>query len=489
MKPNRWFSAIFFFASSIALAGCYTHLATNPRPASYDGYYTYHAARPAYSDTIRANPSLEKPLVTYDTTMHGDTMFIDEHRTEVAAQPGGVASNDGGSTTVNNIYGPGYYAPGGYWGGYGFYGPDWGFSIGSGWPYYQAWPYYDYSWYEPFGYAPFYYPNFYYPYYAFGGYPYYGGGYGYGYGDGGYYGHGFHHHGFHDHGFGGYGGGLGGNIRSGRIGGQYRAGSITAPITQPGKIGLAGRPNFANAAVSNTSVSNTSISNASRPATNLTRGGNSGFTVTNAADVLRSSADRNAPMHVVGPDASAALTRSASANVRGGTPIVINRTSAPATYNGAASTYNGTPSTYNRAASTYNGATSTYNRASSNGFANTASRPVIVRRMDGQTVTTSSQAGRQMVVVRRSAGYSPRGYSSSSHSYNSSSRGYSAPARSYSPPARSYSPPARSYSPPAQSYSAPAQSSGGGGGERSGGGGGGGGARGGGGGGGGGGRR
>ncbi|HEX5316363.1 MAG TPA: hypothetical protein VFX22_06905, partial [Candidatus Kapabacteria bacterium] len=411
MKPTRWFSAIFFFALSIALAGCYTHLATSDQ-----GYYVYHAPRPYYSDTIRANSSLEKPLVVYDTTMHGDTMFIDERQVPAAQAENAAPGEAAAGTVINN-----YYGPGSYWDDY--WGPSWGFSIGIGWPYYHSlWPYYDYSWYQPFGYfgayPPFFdcYAPFYSPYYAGFYSPYYGG----------YYGHGFHDHGFHD----GFGGnpydGFRRNIRPGRIGGEYRAGSITSPATQPAS--MIGRTNFSN-------PSTTGLT-----ATELTREENSSVAETNAADELRSSADRNAPMHVVGPDASAGISRASSTDAR---------TDARG-YDASANSQ----------------VERTMTAPSANNFANTSARPIVVRRMDGQTITTSTastQSGRQMVVVRRSAGYSSRGYNSPSRGYNSSSRSYNSSSRSYSAPARNSNGPSRSYSAPARSYSAPAERNSGGG--------------------------
>jgi len=360
MKPTRWFSAIFFFTSSIVLAGCYTHLAT-----SNEGYYVYHAPRPVYSDTIRprsSNASLaEKPLIKYDTTMHGDTMFIDEHRIEPAAQTASLAGGGtDGTTIINN-----YYGANSYWDSY--WGPSWGVSIGFGWPYHSWyspwWPYYS-SWYEPYGYWGVYPPIYdcYAPFYS-SYYPYYGGYYPY-YGHGGYYRHGFHDHDFGDN----FGGNpyneFGRTVRSGRIGGEQRAGSTTLRTTQAG--GIIGDP------------VNSNLPNASIHATN------SSLAETNAADMLRASADRNAPMHVVGPDATAAAVSSQSSTVRTEEPANVgsDRSSVPVT---------------------------------SNGVATESARPVIVRRMEGQTVTTMTTAGRQMVVVHRAANYG-----SASRSYDHS---------------------------------------------------------------------
>lgn len=409
MKPIRWFPAVFFFTtSSLLLAGCYTHLAT-----SGQGYYTYHP-RPVYSDTMRGNAALEKPLVTYDTTMHGDTMFIDEHRVEPAAQADGIAPNETGNTIINN-----YYGSGSYWDNY--WGPSWGISVGFGWPYYHTWyspwwPYYYTSnyycdWWQPYGYFGYYPPYYdcYSPFYA--GY-YYPGYYGYGY-YGGHHGFGDydHHYGFYD------------NVRPGRVGGENRAGATTGRASAPG-IAIPG--------------GTTPVQSMAVRQPNLAQA--------NAADVLRTAENRNAPVHVISPDASAALAPSSTA------PAIRA--------NGSGTVANaGNPSLANTRAA---------NVGSANAMANTAPHPIVVRRMDGQTITTSSRAGHQMVVVRRAANYGSsnngyrsngyqgsgyrsggyRGYAPSSRS-NTPSQGYSAPqGRSYSPPARSYSPPEHSYSPP-----------------------------------------
>ncbi len=402
MKPIRWFPAVFFFTiAPILLAGCYTHLATTG-----GGYYVYHSPRPVYSDTMHRNGSLETPLVTYDTTMHGDTMFIDEHR----VQPDGIASNgatpnETGNTIVNN-----YYGSGSYWDSY--WGPSWGISVGFGWPYYNTWyspwwPYYYTSnyysdWWQPYGYFGYYPPyyNCYNPFFNgyYAGYyaPYYDG----------YYGH--HHFGGFDRGYGLYQ-----NIQPGRVGGEYRAGVVAPRATAPG--------------IAPPSVSATALQSriAAQPAVIVRQ---PSLAQANAADVLRTAEDRNAPVHVLSPDASAALNRSSA-------PVARVNTPGPGTV-----------------------AMNVPNASASASF-----HPVIVRRMNGQTITSTYRAGHPMVVVRRAANYGSynnAGYRSNGYQYNGSRSGgyrsYSPSARSYSPSARSYTPSARSYT-PSQGYSAPAQ--------------------------------
>ncbi len=435
MKPKFWFPAFFLAIPLLLLGsiftGCYTHLATGG-----GGYYTYYP-RPVYSDTMRGNAALSKPLVTYDTTMHGDTMFIDEHQAAASPQADGlaegIAPNENAGTIVNNYYGSGYGSAS-YWDSY--WGPSWGFSVGVGWPYYQSW----YSPWWPYYYTPNYYSDWYSPYGYFGAYPplydAYSPFYSYGYYRPHYYG-GFGYHHFHN-GF--YGGGYAySNIQPGRVGGELRAGQASGRVTTPGGIIANSTPPSTGIARSNFAEDNALKSNVAQ---------------SQAADVLRSAEDRNAPVHVLSPDAASVRTTAAQSEPLG------NSTAPASNVNGRAVAASALAST------------------SSN------SHPIVVRRMDnGQTVTTMSRAGRQMVVVRRSAGYSGssayRGYSPSYRGNGSSSRGYApstrsggnngsynAPARNDAPSARSYSPPERSYSPPERS-SAPAESgrsSGGGGG-------------------------
>ena len=409
MKPIVWFSA-FFLASSLFFTGCYTHIATTG-----NGYYVYHP-RPIYSDTLR--PNSPKEIVTYDTTMHGDTMFIDEHRVEGQQQGNGLTENltpnENATTIVNN-----YYGSASYWDAY--WGPSWGVSVGYGWPYYSTW----YSPWWPYYYTPNYYTDWWAPYGYFGYYPpvynCYAGYYGFGYPYYPYYGgYGYHHHHFFadqdEHGYGYYD-----NLRPGRIGGEARVGQATVGQRAPGV--MATNPAGPSVVVGRSSLAEVNAGELAQ---------------SRAAEVLQSASDRNAPVHVLSPDAESARSTAPAANV---------------------------PTTQISTAPNSLGTTSLSRTVSSH--------PIVVRRMDnGQTVTTSTmnRAGRETVVIRRSSGSNAEASYRSSFGGNGSaprgsapsdrgSRNYSAPARSYSPPARNYSPPEQNTTPREPSYSPPERSS------------------------------
>ncbi len=333
MKPAYLFAAILFLASSVALSGCYTQLASSGGGYGYSGR-VYHTPRPLYSDTVKAKTT----AMRYDTTMHGDTMFIDEHpmNADIAADS---TSGGGGEEIVNNYYDPAPY--------------EGGFSIGFGWPYYSwysPWyPYYsawNYGWGYPGFYPPYYDafwgPSFYYPSYNFGFY----GGYGS-------YGRRFHNYGFGHGGYGSYRFAESGRpIVPGRLGGENRLGSIGSRSGFPGSIASSTRSGMSGANV---------------------REPNAGFTRSSEASSV--GVDRNAPVHVMAPEGNAGTARSetsAGMNTR-------------ATESGGMTT--------------------------SNGMA--ASHPIVVRRSDGQTVTSANVGGRQMTVVRRNGGTSNGSYSGS----------------------------------------------------------------------------
>ncbi len=321
MKAAHLFAAIFMMAASLTLAGCYTQLANTDGGYAYTGR-VYHAPRPLYSDTVNAKPT----AVRYDTTMHGDTMFIDEHPLE-APTAMDTNSSGGGEEIVNNYYGePTYFG---------------GVAIGFGWPYhswYSPWYPYFYDWDYGWGY-----PGFYPPYYDayWGGYPYLGFGF---YGGFGWYGHGYGR-GYYGRGY--YGGrgygyaynGIGRPTIDGRVGGDYRLGGMGSLGERPSGIATAGRA-YNGSGISSMRSNETAV-----------------------------SADRNAPVHVTGPEANSAMAREAS------------------------------PSS----------------------TVASASHPIIVRRSDGQTVTSANVGGRQMTVVRR--GSSSNGNYGGSRSYGGS-RGY-----------------------------------------------------------------
>ncbi len=262
MKAINLFAALLCVTSSLAFTGCYTQLAGNDGGYAYTGH-VYHAPRPVYSDTVRSKPA----AVRYDTTMHGDTMFIDEHPLAAQADTGASGS---GEEIVNNYYGTPSYWDGLY--------------LGFGWPYhawYSPWyPYYsvwDYGW----GYPGFY-PPYYDPFFGFGfGYSYFG------YGGYGLYGHGYYGHGFYGGGvYGGYAyGGIGRPIIAGRVGGDYRMGNIAS--SQYG-----GRTSSIEAA-------------GTQRGSSLTGAGASAL----RSGSLAPAADRNAPVHVTAPDANGLAAR------------------------------------------------------------------------------------------------------------------------------------------------------------------------------------
>jgi hypothetical protein len=372
MKAIHLFAVVLLVTSSIVLGGCYTQLANTGGGYGYSGR-VYHAPRPLYSDTVKANQT----AVVYDTTMHGDTMFIDERP---LSAPSAVDSNTSGSgeEVVNNYYDPGY--PG-------------AFSIGFGWPYNDPWysPWYPYGW--GWGYT-----GFYPPYYdAFWGYPYVGIGF---YGGLGFYDHGFYGHSFGGYGHGFYGGygyaGIGRGGIGGRLGGDYRSGGITS--------GFGGR------------------------ASNIEAAGQRGSGFSQANGGVRSnessafSADRDAPVHTMAPDANGARSETSA----GGNARAMGTSSASSM-----------PS----------------------------SHTVVVRRSDGQSITSSNNGGRNTTVVRRNGGGNgSRGYGSGRGFGSSGRGGY----RSYGGGGRGGYSSGRSYG------GGGARSSGGGGGSRSSGGGGGG---------------
>jgi hypothetical protein len=270
MKAAHLSAAVLIMVSSLALSGCYTQLA-----GTSGGYYgssgrVYHAPQPLYSDTVKANPT----AVVYDTTMHGDTMFIDE-RPLTAPSAADTNTPGGGEEVVNNYYdNPGY----------GYYD---GFSIGFGWPYDPWWsPWYPNYW----GYPGFYTP-YYGAYWGLGLYPYWGGfGYGHGFGYGGYdhgfgYGHGF---------YGGYAG-IGRSGIDGRLGGEYRSGGIASGLRGPSSsIGLAG--------------------SRGAEANGMRSGGTPAF-----------SADRDAPVHAMAPEGgnARAIGTSGASNMASSHPVVV----------------------------------------------------------------------------------------------------------------------------------------------------------------------
>ncbi|HEY3875419.1 MAG TPA: hypothetical protein VGM92_08065 [Candidatus Kapabacteria bacterium] len=216
MKAIHFIAALLLVTTSVALTGCYTQVAGT---RDYYGGRVYRV--PSYSDTIHADQA-----VRYDTTMHGDTMFIDEHPADdgVAANTGGGGAND--ETIVNN------YGTGTYWDG--LCSP--GFSVSFGWPYYSwysPWePYYtcDYGW----GYPGFYPPVYdawgfgYRPYYAYGFY-------------GGYHSHGYGNRYFANNQYGRYG--YGRTATGGRFGGESRhaSGSRSGIGSSPSSMATADR--------------------------------------------------------------------------------------------------------------------------------------------------------------------------------------------------------------------------------------------------------
>ncbi len=292
MKAAYLFAASLLMMSSLALTGCYTQLAGTSGGGGYYGYSgrVYHAPQPLYSDTVRGG---NQTAVVYDTTMHGDTMFIDE-RPLVAPSAADSNTSGGSGEVVNN-----------YYGGTPYYG---GFSLGFGWPYNDPWysPWYPYS----YGYG---YPGFYPPYYdAFWGagyYPYYGlgfyGGFYGGYGRGFYggYGHGY---------YGGYGYGRGygytgiGRGLNGGLGGEYRSGGIASGLG--GGIGT----------------------RASSIATRGSSYGQANGGAFRSGQAGSYSADRDAPVHATAPEASGnarAMGTSGASGMASASHQVVVRTS------------------------------------------------------------------------------------------------------------------------------------------------------------------
>jgi hypothetical protein len=376
MKTAHFFAALIFISTSLAFGGCYTQLASSGAGYGYSGR-VYHSPRPVYSDTVRAKPT----AVKYDTTMHGDTMFIDEHPVTAEAE-NNTSGGDGDEEVINN-----YYGPDSYWSG---------FSIGFGWPYhswYSPWyPYYS-SWDYGWGYPGFY-PPYYDAFYGYGFYPYYNYGF-----YGGFYGH--HYHGYGD-GY-RYGYGYGRTAIAGRLGGEYRAGSITSRVGMPGMIAPANTNGFrgSNAVASNGMASNVNIARAGEG----------------------SAIDRNAPVHVTAPDAGNAMVRTQSSGMNQSRATMSEQ---------------------------------------SNGMSNASTRPIVVRRSDGQSITSSSAnvGGRQMTIVRRSAsGGNYSGYARNGSASYGGGRGYGGSGRGYG----------GGYSTGRASSGGAVRSSGGGGGARSGG--------------------
>src|SRR5437764_7873517 len=110
MNSFRVSSAALLIFTVTIFTGCYTQLASDKGDYyGYTGaYHAPHRAQPVRSDTVIAKPAPKASAMTYDTIMHGDTMFIEERMTDhppkASVDPSKMTIDGGGETVINNYY-------------------------------------------------------------------------------------------------------------------------------------------------------------------------------------------------------------------------------------------------------------------------------------------------------------------------------------------------------------------------------------------------
>jgi hypothetical protein len=372
MKSLRLASLLLLFTAPILLTSCYTKF------ASEGDYYGYSGKTPerTKTETKVVERKTETAQVVADTTIHGDTVFIDEHPKATASN----SSTNDGQTVINNYY-------------YNDYDYDY---LPSWWNWHPrhhqteiyisfGWPHYYHSWYSPW-YS--YYPSWDYPYYDrwawHGGYyppvydcysPYYG-----------YYAYDPYYDPYYYPRY-RYNQPVYNPPHNGRVGGERRASAPSMTLGhQPSGIVPAGLGNIAMVGTRN------------------------GIRAT-APGTTTAVADRNAPVHAVAPGDASSMS-----NSRATIDLNSNRSAAPADISGQPV----------RVESNSTAATPSRSTAPSTGTTSTAATPqrrvVVIHR------APASDAGAANSTSDNSTGRSWSNGSNSS-SNTESSRGSSTPSR------------------------------------------------------------